>query len=80
MHYDEQLTNQWRERLPKRLRKVFGYAYREDGLIDGCKYVIACAKGYRDVMDRIEASELPVRSFAEAERYLEDEYEPIPEN
>lgn len=74
---NEGLTAEWRARLPKRLQERLGSVSREDGLIDGCKYIITCALGYRDVMDHIEGASFPVRSFAEAVSVLENEYEKI---
>ena len=75
--YDEDLTAAWRDRLPKNLKRAFGYVYQEDGLIDGCRYMIACADDYEDIIDHIPGAEFPVRSFLEAKSYLRDLYQPI---
>lgn len=71
------LTTEWRARLPKRLQERLGSVSRADDLIDGCKYIITCAKGYRDIMGHIEGASFPIRSFAEAVNVLENEYEKI---
>lgn len=57
--------------VPKKLQKYFGMLEAEDGLIDDCKYILTFAEGYAF---EGEFRDVPVRSKAEAIRYLKCAY------
>lgn len=67
-HFDKELTERWRARMPKFLRDRFAGVYRED-LGDGVPaYFVGWTEDY--VYDRTIGGEYPVRTFREGVELL----------
>ena len=58
--------------LPKKYRDRVRDLTPEDNLIDDCKYMLAWTDGYTDMGEEGRGSCFPVKSVAEAARYVKD--------
>lgn len=69
-NFENALKDKLLKRLPKKYREAVRDLTAEDGLIDGCKYMLSWTDEYTNWGEEERGFCFPVRSIAEAADYV----------